>query len=267
MTNPSIITLLTDFGDDDTFVGVMKGVILGIAPATHIVDLTHRVSPQDIRAAAIHLADAVPFFPDGTVHTVVVDPGVGGQRRAIAVRTDRAIFVAPDNGVLSVVFDRAPPLQVVEVTNPAYRLPRVSATFHGRDVFAPAAAHLASGVSIDALGDTVDNIVSLPLERPQLDSDGCIRGHVRQIDHFGNIVTDIPAKVIPEGRAVTISVAGVSVENLSATYSSVQESQPVALVSSGGRLELAVRDGNAAKEFGVKIGDQVVVKSNGPQSG
>ena len=256
----AIITLTTDFGLQDAYVGAMKGVILGIAPHAVIVDITHAVSPQDVRHAGFVLASAAPYFPPGTVHVAVVDPGVGTERRAVAVETRRARYVAPDNGILTLALQRDPAVRIVHLTNERYWRPSVSPTFHGRDIFAPVAAHLACGVPIEALGTPVDAIVQLPLSQPERRPDGSIVGHVQHIDHFGNCVTDIPAEWLPTGAAVRVEVAGNRIHGLAPTYAAVAPGEPVALIGSTGYLELAVREGSAAQRFGIAIGDAVVVQ-------
>ncbi len=185
-----IVTLLTDFGLEDEYVGVMKGVILSIAPQVRLVDLTHSVPPQDVRRAALILMNAAPYFPPDTVHLAVVDPGVGTERRPIAVRTGRGTFVGPDNGLFSFVLAEMETWTAVELREPAYRLPLVSTTFHGRDIFAPAAAHLASGVPVEALGPVVNNLATLPLPRLEI-GESSLEGEILYADRFGNLVTSI----------------------------------------------------------------------------
>lgn len=256
----AIITLTTDFGSKDVYVGVMKGVILGIAPDAVIVDISHSVRPQNVRQAGFLLASATPYFPPNTIHIVVVDPGVGTERRAIAVQTQRAWYVAPDNGVLSFVLNRESALRIVNLTNARYWLPTVSATFHGRDVFAPVAAHLARGVSVDDLGEPVDEIVTLPLSQPTRRADGSIVGHVLHIDQFGNCVTDIPAEMLAATPHVDVEVAGCRIRGLVPTYAMVAPGAPVVLIGSVGYLEIAVREGSAACQMGIEVGEQVVVR-------
>ena len=187
--NP-IITLTTDFGVADGYVGTMKGVILGIVPDARLVDISHEITPQNVRQAAYVLYTAYPFFPPGTIHLAVVDPGVGGTRRPIALRTPKGYFVGPDNGILSYVMAREPVEALVELADPRYRLPHVSHTFHGRDVFAPAAAHLAAGVPIAALGPPVADPVTFPPPRLEVGPD-IITGEVLHADRFGNVITSI----------------------------------------------------------------------------
>src|SRR5712691_6438607 len=190
-----LVTLTTDFGLRDPFVGIMKGVILSICPTARLVDLTHEVEPQDILGGCLTLEAAVPFFPAGTVHLVVVDPGVGSARRAIALRTGGGYLVGPDNGVLTPAFERSG-WTAVALTAPEYRLPSVSRTFHGRDVFAPAAAYLAAGIPLERLGSTLTDPVRLPLPGCRLEGDALV-GEVLAADRFGNLITSIPAARLP----------------------------------------------------------------------
>ncbi|RLC85831.1 MAG: hypothetical protein DRI79_10855, partial [Chloroflexi bacterium] len=185
-----LVTLTTDFGTADGYVGTMKGVILSIAPDAQLVDISHEIAPQNVRQAAYVLYTAYPFFPPHTVHLVVVDPGVGSARRPIALRTPAGYFVGPDNGVFSYVMAREPVEALVELRDPRYRLPQVSHTFHGRDVFAPAAAHLAAGVPITALGPPVLDPVTFPPPCLEITPEG-ITGEVLHADRFGNVITSI----------------------------------------------------------------------------
>jgi S-adenosylmethionine hydrolase len=261
MVTMCLITLTTDFGLEDAYVGIMKGVILGINPAATIVDLCHAIPPQDVRAAAFLLHTAWRYFPPGTIHVVVVDPGVGSQRRAIAVNVGTATFLAPDNGVLSYVLagmeeQRA---QAVHLTNQWYWLSRVSATFHGRDIFAPVAAHLCLGVPLVELGEPLPlgELVTFPLPLPEHPGDGGWVGHVVHIDHFGNLVTDLEPGAIGDAQAVTIEVGGQHIVGLRRTYKEGTPGEPMALIGSSGRLEIAVPGGQAARWLKAQIGDPV----------
>ncbi len=255
-----IITLLTDFGLTDPYVGVMKGVILGIVPEATLVDLTHDIPAQDVGCAAFVLSTAIDYFPPGTIHVIVVDPGVGSQRRPIAVKTDQAFFVAPDNGVLTLALVRQPPTEIVHLTNPAYWLPEVSTTFHGRDIFAPVAAHLARGVPITDLGTPIREIVYLPARVPTQDADGKTLGEIQHIDRFGNCITNIPASMLDPNISLIVKVAGQSIPGISSTYATVEPGAPVALIGSSGFLEIAIRNGNAAEQFSIEVGDPVVIE-------
>ena len=283
MVQTPLITLTTDFGTSDGYVGTMKGVILGIVPDARLVDLSHEVVPQDIRAAAYVLYTAHRFFPSHTVHLVVVDPGVGGARRPIALRTPAGFFVGPDNGVFSYVMACEPLEAAVALTDPRYRLPRVSHTFHGRDVFAPAAAHLAAGVPLTDLGPPLADPAVFPLPRLEIASHG-LAGEVLHVDRFGNIVTSVaeltwagdglvftPAFEKARGRMrdaerrivaanTAVEMAGQEIAGVRRTYTEVEPGEMLALVGSSGHLEIAVREGSAAERLGVRPGDKVVLR-------
>ncbi len=258
-----IITLTTDFGTQDPYVGVMKGVILGITPQVTIVDITHHVPPQDVWTGAYVLNSAVPYFPEKSIHVAVVDPGVGTERRALAVRTERAYYVAPDNGVLSPIYDNEQVLEIVHLTNRTYWLTRVSHTFHGRDVFAPVAAYIARGVPLSALGAplNLEEVVRLKWPAARVENDGTVRGIVVHVDHFGNIVTNIPASML-EGPAETweFEVNGHRVRGLRSAYAEVNVGEALALIGSNDTLEFSIREGNAAATWGVRVGDVVYAR-------
>jgi len=254
-----IITLTTDFGLTDGYVGTMKGVILSIAPASTLVDLSHQVPAQNVQTAAFLIYQAVPFFPSETIHLVVVDPGVGSQRRALAVHTAQGIFVAPDNGVLSYVLASADVREAVSLTKPAYQLPQVSATFHGRDIFAPAAAHLANGVSLERLGPRAINLLRLPLSQPERSPNGDLVAHVMHVDHFGNLILDVTADDVDE--ECVFELGGRSIEGVSGTFADVADGELVAYVgSSRDHVEIAARNRNAAQELEIGIGDRVLIR-------
>ena len=265
----AVITLLTDFGLKDPYVGVMKGVILSIAPAARIVDITHGVDGQDVLGAAYVLASAFPFFPKNSVHAAVVDPGVGSDRKIVAVSMAGQICLAPDNGVLSLLYDAWPVEKAVYVENPRYFLPDVSATFHGRDVFAPVAARLWAGLAMEELGPPVlaSNLARIDLPEPKADDTG-ISGRVIWVDGFGNLVTDISAALLdrfcPEKdrRRLVIRAKGVLINGLASCYARVPEGALLALVGSGGRLEISVNKGSAARVSGLGAGDAVRIEKN-----
>jgi S-adenosylmethionine hydrolase len=260
----SIITLTTDFGLADGYVGTMKGVILGIAPTATIVDISHEIAPQDVREAAYTLYAAYPYFPQGTVHVVVVDPGVGSQRRAIALRTPRATFVAPDNGVLSYVIAGERAEEIVDLTNPRYHLSPVSRTFHGRDIFAPAAAHLARGIPLAQLGALLTEIIAFPLPRPQVRPNGTIVGQVIHVDRFGNLITSIVPKDLadhPLLREGIIQIKGHSIRGIANTYAEGTTAKLLALIGSSDHLEIAVASGSASKTLKARVGDEVLLKA------
>ena len=254
-----IITLTTDFGMADGYVATMKGVILSIAPASTLVDLSHQVPAQNVQTAAFLIYQAVPFFPSETIHLVVVDPGVGSQRRALAVHTAQGIFVAPDNGVLSYVLASADVREAVSLTKPAYQLPQVSATFHGRDIFAPAAAHLANGVSLERLGPRAINLLRLPLSQPERRPNDDLVAHVMHVDHFGNLILDVTADDVDE--ECVFELGGRSIEGVSGTFADVADGELVAYVgSSRDHVEIAVRNSDAAQELEIGIGDRVLIR-------
>lgn len=252
----NVITLTTDLGTSDGYVAAMKGVILGIAPGVSLVDISHEVAPQDVMGASYLLAGVYRFFPPETVHLVVVDPGVGTQRRGLAARAGEHLFVAPDNGVLAPVLDASEHVQVVSLTNADYWLGKVSHTFHGRDMFAPVAAHLAGGVPFEALGVPVEDPVRLSLPIPHTSGQET-EGTVLWVDHFGNLVTNIPAGALASGETYRVTVGHLTVTGLFTTYGEVRAGQPLALVGSHGFVEVAVREGSAAEMAGVGRGAMV----------
>lgn len=252
-----MITLLTDFGHQDAYVGVMKGIIASRCPTTTMVDLTHDIPPQDLWAARFQLMSVFPYFPPHTVHLVVVDPGVGTERRAVAVRLAGGCFVGPDNGVLSGVLDQTPVLEAVELTNPAYwHRPTPSATFQGRDIFAPVAAHLANGVPLSQLGNPIDPaaLIRLPVP-PLIATEQGLEGSIQYIDHFGNAVTTLPAGRLGDGPWHL--VWNQTPLPSAITYNDVAPGAPLALVGSHGFLEMAVNQGSAKTSLGARVGDPV----------
>jgi len=266
---PSIITITTDFGTEDAYVAAMKGTMLSIAPSAQLVDVTHQIAPQDVMESAFVLQSAQPYFPEGTVHLVVVDPGVGTERRAVALRHDGHWYVGPDNGVFPLVLDGEPPDAVVELDDPAaWRTEAPSATFHGRDIFSPAAAHLAAGRSLDALGSPVESLEPLRWAQPTTDA-GTVQGWVVHVDHFGNCITnirrstlrdalDLEARPSPEALPPLKAYAGTTVlESLSSTYGDVAEEEPLLLFGSTGYLEVSVNGGNAAERLDIRKGDSI----------
>jgi hypothetical protein len=249
------ITLTTDFGDHDPYVGIMKGVILGIAPDARIVDLTHQIPPQHIEDAAYALQSAHPYFPPGTAHVAVVDPGVGSDRRPLLVATDRNCFVGPDNGLFSFALE-LPGARAWVLDRPEYWLPSVSRTFHGRDIFAPVAAHLAAGIRPEALASPIDDPVRLPPTQPERLGNSEIAGHVIHVDRFGNLITDVPGTWL-EGGAWTCEIAGQVVRGPSLTYAAAPRGELLLLVSSNGTAEIAAREDSAAERLGVGSGTRV----------
>jgi hypothetical protein len=260
MQASGIITLLTDFGTRDAYVGIMKGVALGICPAARLVDLTHEVPPQAVALGALLLRSAVDYFPDGTVHLAVVDPGVGGTRVPVLVETARAVLVGPDNGLL---VPAAAALGIRAIRRLArddfFRHP-VSDTFHGRDVFAPVAAHLAAGTPPDACGPAWPGLVPLDMPEPHTEA-GAVHGEVVYVDRFGNLVTNIPATALTAfpAQSLSVRIAGMTLSPLVSTYAAVASGAPLALVGSWRMLEVAVRDGSAADHLQAGIATRVVV--------
>jgi S-adenosylmethionine hydrolase len=254
-----IITLLTDFGSRDGYPAIMKGVILGIAPRVQIVDITHEVAPQDVREGAFTLARCAPWFLPGSVHVAVVDPGVGGARRALAARLGEQFFVAPDNGLISLVYHQAvfsgAVIEMVQLDRPQFWLPQVSRSFHGRDVFAPVAAHLVSGVPLIELGSPLNDPVLLSIPQPVQTSTGW-RGEVIHIDHFGNLTCNLRRQHLAGLAQPVLQAAGRSAPLVQA-YADVQPGQLAALLDSDGWLSLAVVNGSAAQMLGAKVGDLV----------
>jgi S-adenosylmethionine hydrolase len=258
-----LVTLTTDFGTEDGNVGVMKGVVLSINPDASLVDLSHDIPPQGISTAAYVLRRAYAYFPHGTVHLVVVDPGVGTDRRPIAMQSSGAFFVAPDNGVLSYVLDDLRPvaddLAIVHLTDSSYWLPEVSNVFHGRDIFAPVAAHLSLGIPIDALGQRIDDPLTIPLplltHRP-----GEIAGQVIHVDHFGNLLTNIPrADLVSLGDSIITRIGQARIHGLSPTFACAPNGDPVAYIDSSGHLAIAAVNASAQQLLHCQVGDRVEV--------
>ena len=259
MTRP-LITLTTDFGQADGYVAAMKGVILDHCPQARLVDISHEIAPQAVQSAAYVLSTATPYFAPGTVHLVVVDPGVGSARRPVAVQSQRAFYVAPDNGVLTLALDQDPAQRAVHLTNPQFQRDQVSATFHGRDIFAPVAAHLARGVALEDLGAPLDpaDLIRLPVSAPQRLADGSWQGEVLHIDRFGNLITNIRSLPAAAER-LSVQAGGTCIQGLRRTFADVEPGQPVAYIGSSGYLEIAVREGDAAVQLGLGIGDAVLL--------
>ena len=249
-----IITLTTDFGLSDPFVGIMKGVILGIAPRAQIVDISHEIRSYDIVEGAFLIASAFRYFPEGTVHIVVVDPGVGSSRRPIAASANRHFFVAPDNGVLSAVFEQ----EVYHITNRSLFLDSVSRTFHGRDIFSPVAAHVANGAPIDSVGPRILDFLKKPLPKPRPQGDKTV-GTVLRVDKFGNIITNLRRKDLTND--FTIRVAGLTITRLYSSFSEAKPGEFFAIEGSTGFIELAVDQGSAADKLKVGRGAEIEVES------
>ncbi len=278
-----IITLTTDFGLAESYVAVMKGVILNINPEAILVDICHTIKPQNIAQAAFILSTTYQFFPEKTVHLAVVDPGVGTERRGIILKTPTACFVAPDNGILSYVLDEHSTkpkkertkgvrltdnpqqkelpagLEAVALNQPRFWRAPVSPTFHGRDVFAPVAAWLSHGLALQEFGEPIPSLTTLPIPRPYREADGSLTGHIQHVDSFGNLITDIKSDDLSTVRKVTTVAVGYRlIQGLSRTYAEGEEL--LTLIGSNGYLEVSLRGGSAASLLKVSLGDKVKVK-------
>ena len=273
-----VITLTTDFGLDDPFVGIMKGVILNIVPDAQIVDITHNIEPQNITQAALILNATYPWFPRKTVHVVVVDPGVGSVlkakgktkktagpiiRRAMVVQSKFQTFIGPDNGVLTPGFH--PDCRVYEITNKKYFLKNVSNTFHGRDVFAPCAGWIANGIAHSKVGPRVLKPVHLDFPQP-LSKGASLHGEIIHIDHFGNLTTNISAELIhetfPPSATINVQIGKHRIEGLVTGYYQMKDNQPGAIINSWNQLEIFYREDNAKKKLKARMGQSVTLKAN-----
>jgi S-adenosylmethionine hydrolase len=261
--NP-IITLTTDFGSRDPFVGIMKGIILSINPSACIVDITHGLSPQNIIEAALAIEMSFASFPSKTIHVVVVDPGVGSARRPILAITDHHYFVGPDNGVFSQIYTLSETLTVIHITAEHYFLPHRGPTFHGRDIFAPIAAWLSKGINVSNFGEPVTDYVNIPLPVPVMPTKNIIEGTVIYIDCFGNASTNIHSKKIDElfgnksESILQVVVKGIETP-MKNYYSQARDKGLYSLINSFGYLELFVNKGNASSDFGISVGEKVSV--------
>lgn len=261
-----IITLTTDFGLADAYVAIMKGVILSIAPRATIVDYTHAIAPGNIAQAAYLLHSGYRYFPPGTTHVAVVDPGVGSDRRAVAIETPHAAFVGPDNGLFGLVVQDARRnsdnnIRIVELTDTRFWRSTISATFHGRDIFAPVAAHVAAGTAVAALGRPLNDIVGAAQVEPWFDGAG-LHGTIVHVDRFGNCITDITRQQLEQhhiGAKLMLSVAGHHLPGLFRTYAECPPGAPVCMIGSSEHLELAVAGASAAELLGVGVGAAVLV--------
>ena len=275
----SIITLTTDFGYDDAYVAALKGAILSINPEANIIDISHSIEPQNILQAAFILGIAYRYFPKQTIHVAIVDPGVGSERQGVIVKTPSALFVAPDNGILSYIIDDLflvesrsltehthglkeivfkTGLEAVAITDPRFWRHPVSPTFHGRDIFAPVAAGLSLGISLYEFGEKIRSLHVLSIPKPSFDPDGNLVGLVLYIDHFGTLITNIKNNELP-GKDVLVEVAGHCIQGISDYYA--QNEGVMAILGSGGYLEVSLRDGSACDFLGTMVGDEIKVIS------
>ncbi|HYB94587.1 MAG TPA: SAM-dependent chlorinase/fluorinase [Vicinamibacterales bacterium] len=257
-----VVALLTDFGTRDHYAGALKGVVLSVCPDATIVDIGHEVPAHDVQAGALELAACYRYFPHGTIFLVIVDPGVGSSRRGIAADIGDYKFVAPDNGVLSAVFEETPPKKVVELTERKYARPTVSRTFEGRDRFAPAAAHLAKGVTLVSLGKSLTDYQRIDLARPVVDA-AELTGTVVRIDRFGNLITNIDRRTFEQFAdrgAIAIDIGGIDIPRIVATYAAAPPRELCALFGSTDHLEIAVNAGDAAAMLSLGRGAAVRVR-------
>jgi len=257
-----LITLTTDFGLDDIYAGVMKGVILSISPECAIVDITHSIAPQDIESVALALETAYRYFPAGAIHVAVIDPGVGGRRRSIVVVTNKCLFVGPDNGIFSFAISGPGFTAAFELTEKKYFLAEISATFHGRDVFAPVAAYLARGVPPGKMGRLISDPVLLPAAMPVLRGD-LLEGRILHSDRFGNLITNIRRDML-EGfvreKRIHAECRNATITEIMPLYEAAQEGGLFCIVGSSNRLEVSLKNGNAAARLGAGRGDMIFLK-------
>jgi S-adenosylmethionine hydrolase len=264
----SIITLLTDFGTEDAYVGVMKGVILSINPSAAVVDVCHYIDPQDLIEAAYLIKSSYRYFPKGTVHIIIVDPGVGGNRSIVAVELAGHIFLAPDNGVLTLLMDEGEVDAIVRVENTHYFLNSISQTFHGRDIFAPVGAHISKGVPIEKLGPYLgkQELIRLSIPKPYISDKDELIGTIISIDRFGNCISNINEnclnKFVENGseKRLEIKIGKTVIKSLSHTYTDVEPKRPLAIIGSFGYLEIAMSCDNAGRQLNVEKGDTITLK-------
>lgn len=257
-----VITLSTDFGGDDPYVGIMKGVILGINPRVTLVDITHSLSPHRLLEVAFKLNTVADYFPKGTIHLAVVDPGVGGVRRPIVIKTEKQSWVGPDNGIFTRILQAHPESRVFRLTNPDYFLKPVSQTFHGRDIFSPAAAHLSRGIPLAALGIPISDPVLLDLPEPVFEKNSLF-GWVLYADRFGNLITNLSRGLMKDrmaDRDLRIRIGTRTIRGLQENYGRVEPGRLLALFGSSGYLEIACNLGSAAEKVGYVPGKVIEVR-------
>ena len=261
----SLISLTTDFGIQDGYVGVMKAVIYGVKPDAKIIDISHQIAPQNVLQGGLTAIGHVGYFPAESVHVIVVDPGVGTARRPMAAKIGGQYYVCPDNGLLSPMIEQGRqngwPMTFVELDNPAYWLERISSTFHARDIFSPVGAHLANGVSLNEVGTPIEDPVMLSLPGPEIRQDRVI-GEVIYIDHFGNLRTNVrqtDLQDLNQGPALLITIGNQSIDKLVNTFGDAEPGHLVALLREDGPLGISMVNGNAAEKLDVTVGDKVEV--------
>jgi hypothetical protein len=270
MQPSGIITLTTDFGIDDGYVGAMKGVILSIAPQCTVVDISHTIPAQDIRSGAFTLYTAHRFFPPGTVHVAVIDPGVGTERRALLVETKQSYLIGPDNGIFSFILQESPPQKIIELAEAKYFLPGCSATFHGRDIFSPAAAHLSAGAPPQSFGPAADDCTRFPFPSPKQISSQKAQGEIIHIDRFGNLITSLTRSFIKKTFGDMPFRAALKNHTscpLYPAYGYAHADELFCLFGSSDFLELSIKNGSARKLTGADRGDTVTISLSEPRSG
>lgn len=263
----SIITLLTDFGLNDEYVGSIKGVILSINPSAVIIDITHNIDPHDIIQAAFAIKSSYKFFPEGTVHVVIVDPGVGGSRAIIALEIAGHIFLAPDNGILTLLVEEGNIAELIRIDNKKFFLKSVSRTFHGRDIFAPVSAHISSGIKINNIGTPINKneLVKLSIPKPGISDKGELVGAIVSIDHFGNLITNIDSNCLenfcgPDAvKKPEIKIGNSKINGLSESYENSAPNSPLIIIGSRGYLEIAINCGSAKSYFKAEKGNTITV--------
>jgi S-adenosyl-L-methionine hydrolase (adenosine-forming) len=259
----STITLITDFGLQDGYVGVMKGVMASINPSANVIDISNTIAAQDIFQAACVLNNSYSYFPSGTIHVVVVDPGVGSERKNLCLKTEDYLFLAPDNGVLSFVVSKEKSPSIREITNSKFFLPEISNTFHGRDIFAPVAAHLSKGVSHKELGNRINKIKEISLPKPILSPDGELTAEIIYVDSFGNLITNVNEDIFDRMKVgkerASISVGRKRINGICSSYSDVGDGEALAIFGSSGYLEISVNQGSAGGILKLKKGDKLIL--------
>ncbi len=249
------IVLMTDFGDKDNYVGLIKGVILNIAPDANILDLTHNIQAQNIKQAAFILKNSVDYFPKDTIFVAVIDPGVGSSRKAIAVKTENYYFIAPDNGLLTYVLENQQSIEIIELANKKYHLQKVSNTFHGRDIFAPVSAHISNKVPLTDLGNKIKYQDIIKIDKPYFvqHDDNNYTGEIIYSDHFGNLITSLDAKIIgindSNKKDWTIEINHNKIKGISNSFADVNNNQLLAYIGSSDYIEIAIRNANALKSL------------------
>lgn len=258
MKHNPIITLFTDFGTSDPYAGIMKGVILSINPGARIIDLCHTVPPQDIRAGGLIFKSAYSFFPDKTIHLAVVDPGVGSRRAPILIETEKFFFIGPDNGLFSHILSKEKVIKIIALANTDYFLENISSTFHGRDIFAPAAAHLSKGLAPETFGPLLNNPVMIDFPEPLILSSGEIKGEIIHADHFGNLITNIDRNCLEKSdKPFCAEIKHLKIKKLLSCYADAENKEPFCLIGSTGQLEISVKNQSAQIQTGIKKGDKI----------